>query len=69
MNAVRRNPEGYRVGEFHHNARHADAIVLEVRNMREYQAMRFAAILEAFGKRGVKLSYGTVRKWCSYERR
>lgn len=71
MPPVLRNIEGYRIGATHHNAKHSDAIVLEVRNLREYRALRYAAILALFAARvpPVKLSYGTVRKWCNYERR
>lgn len=69
----RRDPDvNGRVGEHHPRAAlYPDALVTEVRNMREWKHMRYQAIIDAFAERDppVKLSYRTVRKWCLYERR
>lgn len=70
MTEPRRNDRGYRIGEGHHNAVHSDALVTHVRDLREHKAMRYEAIIEAIEReQGIKLTYGTVRKWCNYERR
>lgn len=67
---VRRNADGYRIGEGHHNAKHSDALVTYVRDLREHRRMRYDAIIDLVQReRLVRLSYGTVRKWCNYERR
>lgn len=63
------NDEGHAIGEGHHRAQYSDALVRAVRDMHEHQGMRYAAIVAAFQRQGVRITYAYVKKLCLYQRR
>jgi len=56
-------------GDEHHRTRIPDAIVYELRDLREHKALRYKELVELFALRGVHLTYSVVKKICRYERR
>lgn len=58
------NERGNPVGEWHHNTRIPDAVVVECRRLREQEGLSYAEIATQ-----LKLRFKTVRKLCRYERR
>ena len=67
--SISRNPQGYRTGKCHGNAKHPDSLVREVRAL--YQSWKavgsrkgYASAADVFG-----LSVNTVRDWCTYRTR
>jgi hypothetical protein len=71
MQTARRNARGYVIGEAHHRARLSDAVVHELRDLREHQRLRYAQIIALFAERvpPVPLTYAVVRDICLYRRR
>ena len=57
------------IGEQHHRARIPDAVVRELRDLRENKSLQYKELVELFALRGVRLTYSVVKKICSYERR
>lgn len=71
-----RNAHGRIVGDDHHRVRIPDAVVHELRDLHEHRKLRYAQLVELFGKGecssapdGIKLTYGVVRAICGYHRR
>lgn len=69
MPEPRRNERGYRVGEHHHRATIADAVVHELRELHEHRGISYVQLVELFRARGITIRYNAVRKICRYERR
>jgi hypothetical protein len=60
---LHRNAQGYRIGEGHHRARHADQAVERARVLRE-QGLTYAAI-----GRALDVHWRTVADWVNYRTR
>jgi hypothetical protein len=58
------NESGRRIGETHHNALLADALVDQMRDRHEDEGLGYRRIAREFG-----VALTTVRKICTYERR
>lgn len=58
---VTTNDRGLRVGETHPKAKHSDAVVDRVRDMREHEGMKYMDIAKAMG-----LPKSVVADWCQY---
>jgi DNA-binding transcriptional regulator YiaG len=58
---IRRNAQGYRIGETHHRARHSDATVERARKLREEDRLSYQAIGLLLG-----VPWRTVADWVNY---
>ena len=58
------NEFGFRIGQYHPNAKLSDDQIDQIRDMREEQNMRYTDIAAIVG-----LSKGAIAKICRYERR
>lgn len=61
---VATNDRGIRIGKFHHNCKHSDELVDNIRNMHEEGGMGYRKIA-----RELDISRHTVRDICRYSRR
>jgi hypothetical protein len=66
---VKRNENGYRCGDSHHNAKVPDAVVVQARDLYEYGDENGIRLMPAEIARKLGLSYCTVRDWVYYKRR
>lgn len=58
------NECGKRIGETHQNAKLTDAMVESIRDLHEYENQGYTQIARSLG-----MSYNTIKKICTYERR
>lgn len=58
------NEYGFRIGEDHPNSKLTNEQIDAIRDLREFQNMRYTDIAKLFG-----LSKGAIAKICRYERR
>ena len=58
------NEHGKRIGASHHNAKHSDELIDQIRDMHEDEGIGYRRLAEIFG-----LPKATIQKICTYERR
>jgi|CXWL01.1.fsa_nt_gi hypothetical protein len=61
---IKRSEQGYRCGDSHHNAKLPDAVVVQARDLYEFDHMMPAEIARKLG-----VPYCTVRGWVYYRKR
>lgn len=62
--SVATNERGYRIGQYHQNAKHDDETVDRARALHEDAAMGYGCIAKLLG-----VPKGLIAEWCRYEKR